>query len=234
MLVIDIAAYERQLFVAGQRGAMTDVKTGKPRANTSTLSLDNVLRSLGIDVQVVLHNSGNDAFLAMLAFQMLLAPESTIVPSTVGRGGMRRISTMPMLPMASPGFTGPLTPPMMQGPFLSPTPPLGSPGSGRPLSDGYFNQQRRPSGGHQSLQRPTSGFSTAGRSSHRLSSYTPDEMGALSNGEQRTASTERSIRTEARRQPGRPSSTGIVMEGSTSRSSGESRLTRVMKNLTLS
>lgn len=252
VLVIDIANFERALFAAGKRGAMTDMKTGQPRSNTATLSVDNILRSLGVDVKMTLHNSGNDAFLALLALQLLIAPEGTPVPPVVGHGGVRRSSTMPMLqmPLPTPGnipspgpFSGsPLTPPMMHPGFLTPTPPLGSPtgngfvmNGGRPLSEGYFSQsQRRSSGGTLNLPRPASGLSMNGR--NRFSSFTPDDMGALSppkSSTQRGSSTERSTPKEAdKNRTDRPVSDDFGRENS-KKSNGDNRLSRAMKKMAL-
>jgi hypothetical protein len=235
MLVVDTAAYERQLFAQGQRGSMTDVKTGKPRSNGSVLSLDNVLRSLGVDVQCTLHNSGNDAFLTMLALQLLVAPEGVNIPPAVGLGGLRRVSTMPMVSTPSPGLPASFIPPIVHPGFLVPVSPHGiPPGSPRPFGDDYFSQ-RRLSNGHGSMPRPSSGLSMNGRSPHRLSSFTPDEMGAITP-ERRGSPGDPSLRNGTRRQPGRPSSTGPKGEETVQRSranSGGNRLGQAMNNMTL-
>lgn len=56
---------------------MLDPTTGLARQSGSTLSLANLLRSCGIDTtKIVFHNSGNDAYAALLALQMLLEPET--------------------------------------------------------------------------------------------------------------------------------------------------------------
>lgn len=85
MLILDTSAYERQLFSTGLRSLMTDAKTGKPRAQGSTLSLGNMLLSLRVDVQCTLHNSGNDAFMCLVGLQKLLDPEHTVAPVVRGR-----------------------------------------------------------------------------------------------------------------------------------------------------
>ena len=72
--------YERQLFAAGLRGEMRDT-SGNPRVEGSFLSLMNLTTSLGINAQGIMHNAGNDAFLAMLNLQLLLDPEGTKVPN---------------------------------------------------------------------------------------------------------------------------------------------------------
>ncbi|KAF7313225.1 ATP-synt-DE-N domain-containing protein [Mycena kentingensis (nom. inval.)] len=46
LLIIDTAAFERALYSAGHRNSMIDPHTSKPRAPGSTLSLENLLRSL--------------------------------------------------------------------------------------------------------------------------------------------------------------------------------------------
>ncbi|KAJ7076016.1 hypothetical protein B0H15DRAFT_925289 [Mycena belliarum] len=102
MLILDTATFERTLFAGGHRPAMIDPHTSspgnpKPRAHGSTLSLENLLRSLpappdapptppqmplpGVFPQtgalvhgVALHNAGNDAFLSLYALQLLLEP----------------------------------------------------------------------------------------------------------------------------------------------------------------
>lgn len=138
MFVIDTALYERTLYNSRQRPAMSDPATGRPRAEGSTLSLENLLHSLAIPLPVtpsiptlatgmvtgklspkrgspvetppgtpnghsspippvmrpiippgcVLNNSGNDAFMCLVALQMLLEPENLVPPSIkVGRIG---------------------------------------------------------------------------------------------------------------------------------------------------
>ncbi|KZT30967.1 hypothetical protein NEOLEDRAFT_1126655 [Neolentinus lepideus HHB14362 ss-1] len=85
MLIIDTASFERELFNAGYRGPMTDMKSGQARRQGSTLSLGNLLASLKVDVQCTLHNSGNDAMMCLFALQKLLDPENTKVPTMRGR-----------------------------------------------------------------------------------------------------------------------------------------------------
>ncbi|KAF8633587.1 hypothetical protein AX15_001380 [Amanita polypyramis BW_CC] len=99
VLLIDSAAYERALYSLGRRGAMVDPRTNNPRSPSSTLSLENLLRSFnslltasgGSDnrhnspgpVQLpncILHNSGNDALMCLFSLQMLLDPLGTQVP----------------------------------------------------------------------------------------------------------------------------------------------------------
>jgi len=78
---VDTSAFERSLFSAGHRHVMTDPKTNKPRMPGSTLSLENLVRSLHVDLPCQLHNSGNDAFMCLFALQKLLDPENTQPPT---------------------------------------------------------------------------------------------------------------------------------------------------------
>ncbi|KAH9982308.1 hypothetical protein BGW80DRAFT_1262656, partial [Lactifluus volemus] len=80
LLIVDISVYESCLFKAGLRGAMVDAKTGLPRQSNSLLSLRSILHSLHVPIDFALHNSGNDAFACLLAFQMLVDPKNTHVP----------------------------------------------------------------------------------------------------------------------------------------------------------
>jgi hypothetical protein len=59
---------------------MLDAKTGLPRQSNSLLSLRSILHSLHVPLDFALHNSGNDAFACLLAFQMLVDPKKTQVP----------------------------------------------------------------------------------------------------------------------------------------------------------
>lgn len=78
-MVIDTAVFERQLFAGGHRGAMLDAHN-KARHPGTTLSLQNMLRSLNADIGCTWHCSGNDAFGTLLALQLLLQPENTQIP----------------------------------------------------------------------------------------------------------------------------------------------------------
>ncbi|KAJ7645815.1 hypothetical protein B0H17DRAFT_959350 [Mycena rosella] len=112
MLILDTATFERALFSGGHRPAMIDPHTStpgnpKPRIHGSTLSLDNLLRSLPspsdpqppnpiLQTQVLvpgqfpqpgamvpgaaMHNAGNDAFVCLYALQLLLEPTGTQAP----------------------------------------------------------------------------------------------------------------------------------------------------------
>jgi hypothetical protein len=100
--------YERALYSAGLRGAMTDPKTEKSRLSGSSLSFESLLLSLTIPnspnadkrplspqpqsispivlPQCTLHNAGNNAVMCLFALQKLLEPTGTLVPSIKTRG----------------------------------------------------------------------------------------------------------------------------------------------------
>ncbi|KAJ7475228.1 hypothetical protein B0H11DRAFT_2158646 [Mycena galericulata] len=135
MLVLDTASFERALFAGGHRQAMIDPHTstpGNPKSRThgSTLSLDNLLRSLPApsDPQpqnpilqtqvvvpgqfpqtgamvpgVVMHNSGNDAFMCLYALQLLLEPEGTQAPVIAQKKAARPSSRSPGPMLPTPG-----------------------------------------------------------------------------------------------------------------------------------
>jgi hypothetical protein len=92
---------------------MLDAKTGSPRQPSSLLSLRSIIHSLHIPLDFALHNSGNDAFACLLAFQMLVDPKNTQVPppriNPTGMGITRSI-TYGSLPLNSPSL---LAPPIM-------------------------------------------------------------------------------------------------------------------------
>jgi hypothetical protein len=178
VLTIDVALFERQLFASGARGPMTDMKSGAPRAPDSTLSLTNTLRSLGLDLRAPAHNAGNDAFLALLALQLLLDPTNTTVPPAAGaRRGTPGVAQAPQpsvpMPFPVPSASVPafptFTPPFFPG--YTPSPAGVSP------TGGYFDRRdRRPStgmGGNAGL----GGSARASRSNTTL--LTPDEHGVV-------------------------------------------------------
>ncbi|KAG6380540.1 hypothetical protein JVT61DRAFT_4899 [Boletus reticuloceps] len=72
ILVLDIAYFERTLFVTGERGSMVDRKSGRARVPESLLSLGSLLHSFGIGLPCVLHNAGNDAFMSLVTFQRMV------------------------------------------------------------------------------------------------------------------------------------------------------------------
>lgn len=98
VLMIDIATFERSLYATGERGIMPDPKFESPRTPNSTLSFDNLLLSFHYQrssprnsspngspspllpqtppqppiPQCALVNAGNEAFMSLFAFQMLL------------------------------------------------------------------------------------------------------------------------------------------------------------------
>lgn len=83
-MIIDTSTFERQLFNTGLRSHVTmSGSNGQIRQQGSTLSLGNLLRTLNVDIQCALHNSGNDAFLALLALQLLLDPTGVPMPVPV-------------------------------------------------------------------------------------------------------------------------------------------------------
>ncbi len=117
--------------------------TGKPRTQGSSLTLLNLLQSLGVDIQCALNNAGNDAFLCLLALQLLLDPEHTKIPSTrgknpphphmmgmmagrgVGVGGnplaIHPIAFAPSMPMMTPyGMMPMISPPLISPPGSAP------------------------------------------------------------------------------------------------------------------
>lgn len=117
--------------------------SGRLREHGTTLSLTNMLRSLGVNIQCTMHNSGNDAFMTLVGLQLLLDPENTKVPVPKAVRDMCPIGT-PRSATRSPSGLPSIT--------LAPTPPVGFPvgkrpsNSGSPSSqsprtpDGYFDQ----------------------------------------------------------------------------------------------
>lgn len=97
---------------------------GTPRQPGSTLSLTNLLYSYGAEVPCVMHNSGNDALMCLVALQKMFEPDHTPVPQPNARGLVMKPLGSPM-PMAmspmSPGF------PMMMSPMMMALP--NTPGS---------------------------------------------------------------------------------------------------------
>lgn len=100
VLIVDTASFERALFNAGERGVMHDPKTGKHRAQGSTLSLGGLLHSLGIEPPCALHNAGNDAFLCLLALQKMMEPgTATPMPDTDARKKSKAAGLVMAAPM---------------------------------------------------------------------------------------------------------------------------------------
>lgn len=80
---MDTTTFERQLFLAGQRPELAKLDPYNPhlpRQPGSTLSLTNLLRTVGIEPEQIckLHNAGNDAFMALTVLQLLLEPNTKI------------------------------------------------------------------------------------------------------------------------------------------------------------
>jgi hypothetical protein len=179
VLVIDTSIYERQLFASGARGQMMDGKSGSPREPGSTLSLGNMLRSLGVDLRATLHNAGNDAFLALLALQIFVDPKHTAVPPTAGV-----MVRAPAPNIQIPTATGGGMAANMYSVVPSPSMPVFNPGlamaSSTPspsglAAGGYFDTRR--SWHSPGLAVP--GSMGTSRNSRRLSALVPDEMGNL-------------------------------------------------------
>jgi len=87
------------------------------------ISLSAVLRSLGVDVQCSFHNSGNDAFLSLLALQLLLDKDNTKVPQMRGKSSNKNGARMGNWSASGmPAAQMPLVPafPMIPQPQLSP------------------------------------------------------------------------------------------------------------------
>lgn len=176
VVVIDVGAFERHLYASGQRGTMQE-PSGKPRSQGSALSLLALLQSLSIDVQCALHNSGNDAFMALLALQMLLSPEDTKVPVMRGRSIqqtiMRNASRSPMPPMVSPPLLSPpmygmmpMGSPVMFPPVSPAMPPVFTEQDGNSMRNhggSYFPDQ--PSPGGSRARKPSSLLPADGRAS---------------------------------------------------------------------
>ena len=83
MLVVDTTTFERQLFLAGRRPELAQLdpyNPQQPRQPGSTLSLTNLLRTVGVEPERTckMHNAGNDAFMALTALQLLLEPSTKI------------------------------------------------------------------------------------------------------------------------------------------------------------
>ncbi|KAJ7902658.1 hypothetical protein B0H14DRAFT_3707776 [Mycena olivaceomarginata] len=196
MLILDTATFERALFAGGHRSPMIDPHTStpgnpKPRGHGSTLSLENLLRSLpspadpqahnpALQTQVlvpgqfpqpgamvpgvIMHNSGNDAFMCLYALQLLLQPEGTQAP--VIQKKPRPLSFVPTANGAR------LSPSALAGDFaqLYMHAPPGS------ISPGGRNSMLVPPGSPSKYANGTwhgngsgNGNGTPGRSSRRLS-----------------------------------------------------------------
>lgn len=121
VLIIDATVFESRLFRAGLRGVMLDAKTGKSRQPNSTLVLGSLLHSLHLNIDYALHNSGNDAFACLLAFQKLLDPENTKAPSPrvgTARPLLTRSISLNPAPMPPIPFSPGLTPPLISAPAM--------------------------------------------------------------------------------------------------------------------
>ena len=159
-------AFERQLYAGGQRGAMQE-PSGRPRSPSAPLALPGLLHSLGADaVACVPHNAGNAAFAALLALQLLLAPETRVPapkPSKRSQAQMMQagmhMARAPSVPPAlafMPPPMAPVFPVMGMG---------GAPFPGRLTPEGYA-EQMNGGGGRVSSYFPSHRPSSA---DHRLS-----------------------------------------------------------------
>ena len=97
---------------------MLDAKTGQPRQLHTSLSLRSLIHSLGLNIDYPLHNSGNDAFVSLLAFQLLVDPQNTKIPPPKPRQGRpsgysRSISMFSPTPMVSTTLVPPVMPAAM-------------------------------------------------------------------------------------------------------------------------
>ncbi len=178
-------AFERQLYASGQRGAMLE-PSGRPREHGSSLSLPALLQSLGVDVQRILHNAGNAAFMALLGLQFLLDPDTKVPPFKASNGMapmMRSASRSPAMPPSIAFMPSPAVFPAMGGMGMMPFPAAGglSPevfqepsGSSR---SSFFPQQRSVSDHrlHASNVAMTNGGRLPGRA--RVNSNSVNEMG---------------------------------------------------------
>lgn len=130
VLVIDMATFERSLYATGARSVMSDPKNDRPRTSSCMLNLEGLLRNLHqpqshctsvstnnsssglsssatprlspsvIIPQCSLVNSGNEAFMMLFAFQMLLDPLGTRIP-TVRKGVLGSQTQGQVLAMAN-------------------------------------------------------------------------------------------------------------------------------------
>ncbi|KAF7326397.1 ATP-synt-DE-N domain-containing protein [Mycena venus] len=205
MLILDTATFERALFAGGHRSPMIDPHTStpgnpKPRGHGSTLSLENLLRSLpspsdpqshnpALQTQVlvpgqfpqpgamvpgvVMHNSGNDAFMCLYALQLLLEPEGTQAPA-IQKKTARPVSFAPGMNSSMNGMGmngGGLSPSGLVGDFaqlyMHVRPGSTSPGLGKGsmLSVPQSPSKHAHGNGHGTGNGP----GTPGRSSRRLS-----------------------------------------------------------------
>ena len=105
---MDTTTFERQLFLAGRRPELAQLdpyNPQQPRQPGSTLSLTNLLRTVGIEPERTckMHNAGNDAFMALTALQLLLEPSTKIneLRPRSGTPNVRRSVVGPSMGMAA-------------------------------------------------------------------------------------------------------------------------------------
>jgi hypothetical protein len=169
---------------------MLDSRTGAVRDAGSTLSLSNIIRSMGVDIRATLNNAGNDAFLTLLALQMLLDPKRTVVPSAAGLTSPTRAQAPTIqFPAGNAGilngmFTtvpSPSSPAHLTGfNITNPTPLPQGMNASMGMNGGYFDPSRVGSrNARNSLGSSAQPRGTANRGSRPLSGLVPDEMGTM-------------------------------------------------------
>ncbi|TBU62524.1 hypothetical protein BD310DRAFT_918589 [Dichomitus squalens] len=126
LLVLDTMAFERQLYAAGLRGAMQEA-FGRPRDQGSSLSLNAMLQSLGVDIHRVLHNAGNAAFMTLLGLQLLFDPD-TKVPTPKTPNGMAAMARSSKGSPSVPPAIAFVPPPAVAFPPMGMIPPVTFPG----------------------------------------------------------------------------------------------------------
>ncbi|KAL0952173.1 hypothetical protein HGRIS_008786 [Hohenbuehelia grisea] len=111
VLILDTAVYERVLHNKGLRPPMLDPKTGAARAPNTSLSLENLVRSIPfrstspsssmpplslqaanassslLPIGCTMHNAGNDAYMTLVGLQALAVPNSITAPPRVKTTG---------------------------------------------------------------------------------------------------------------------------------------------------
>ncbi|KAI1793038.1 hypothetical protein LXA43DRAFT_1002478 [Ganoderma leucocontextum] len=161
LLVLDTMAFERQLYASGLRSVMQE-PTGRPRDHGSSLSLNTMLQSLGVDVQRMLHNAGNAAFTTLLGLQLLLAPDTKVPTPKVPNGMaamMRNGKGSPSVPPAI-AFKAP---PAVAFPPMCMVPAVPFPGMG--LAPDMYQDAAGNRASYFPVQRTISDFRDSRRSS---------------------------------------------------------------------
>jgi hypothetical protein len=160
VLMVDTSVLERRMFDAGERGTMRDPRTDQPRAPGITLSLTSLVHTLGATPDVIMmHNAGNDARMALWAFQKLMDP------STPMANPSKRIMAAPPPMAIGASLLG--LPTVMTGLAMVDTPGGWSSGSNSPSpgirsKSSYFPAQSPGGGGDLAspMRRAQSHFHT--------------------------------------------------------------------------